>query len=186
MAQAEEVMRKLSTGQDSTLGNYLDLAKAVFGPRSKATFFLEGKIAQDGAQDEVIADESQMLMLLGKLHLDDKPCAHEDGVCAHEDPPAEEPVGSPRTNYELEAFVDALSNKEKLYVKSLLNTWADREQKSMDGPTEEEIAVYRNPARFNAGKIQVIKLVRERTNMNLVIAKNLVDRWESEGKFSAP
>jgi len=59
-------MRKLSTGQDSTLGNCLDLTKAIFGADSPAVKFLQDKIEQsaDGREEEVIADESQMLLAL--------------------------------------------------------------------------------------------------------------------------
>lgn len=59
-------MIKLSTGQDSTLGEYLKLSTAFFGAESKATQFIQNKIANspNGANEEVIADESQMLYLL--------------------------------------------------------------------------------------------------------------------------
>ena len=39
-------MRKLSTGDDATLGNYRKLATALFGQESKAVKFLDGKIDQ--------------------------------------------------------------------------------------------------------------------------------------------
>lgn len=61
-------MLKLSTGADSTLGSYLELTKAVFreGP---AVEYLEKKIAESpkGSQEEVIADERQMIQLLAGL-----------------------------------------------------------------------------------------------------------------------
>ena len=62
-------MHKLSTGQDSTLGNYLRLAKVVFGSDSKAVEFLNKKIAEapDGENEYVVADESQMIYLLTNL-----------------------------------------------------------------------------------------------------------------------
>lgn len=62
-------MRKLSTGDDSTLGNWRKLSAAVFGVDSKATKFLDQKIAESpkGEAEEVIADERQLLMVLGKL-----------------------------------------------------------------------------------------------------------------------
>lgn len=62
-------MIKLSTGQDSTLGNYLALTKAFMGEDSEPAKFLEKKIAEspNGENEEVIADESQMLQLLGSM-----------------------------------------------------------------------------------------------------------------------
>ena len=61
-------MQKLSTGQDSTLGNYLILCKAVFGEDSEATAFIQERVDKSGAEDEVIQDENQMLALLVELH----------------------------------------------------------------------------------------------------------------------
>jgi hypothetical protein len=62
-------MRKLSTGDDSTLGNYRELSALVFGEDSPATKFIDQKIVEspNGAEEEVIVDESQMLYLLGSL-----------------------------------------------------------------------------------------------------------------------
>ena len=62
-------MMKLSTGQDSTLGSYLKLALAVFGQNSAQVKFIMDKIAEspNGAHEEVIAAESQMLYLLVNL-----------------------------------------------------------------------------------------------------------------------
>ena len=59
-------MRKLSTGDDATLGNYRKLVIALFGQESKAVKFLDGKIDQspNGENEEVIVDESQMIYLL--------------------------------------------------------------------------------------------------------------------------
>ncbi len=63
-------MRELTTGDDSTLGNYLKLTKAVFGVDSPATKFLEKEIEKstNGENEEVIAAESQMLYLLAEKH----------------------------------------------------------------------------------------------------------------------
>lgn len=36
-------MKLLSTGQESTLENWIELSKAVFGENSKATAFLQDK-----------------------------------------------------------------------------------------------------------------------------------------------
>lgn len=63
-------MIKLSTGEDSTLENYIKMSKAVFGADSPATKFLEEKAANapDGIKEEVIAPETQVVMLLMKTH----------------------------------------------------------------------------------------------------------------------
>ncbi len=63
-------MKKLSTGHDSTLGSYLDLATAFFGEDSKAVEFLKNKIAESGKgkDEEVIAAENQMVFLLMHIH----------------------------------------------------------------------------------------------------------------------
>lgn len=62
-------MMKLSTGQDSTLASYLKLCLAVFGKDSPQVQFIMDKIATspNGAHEEVIAEESQMLYLLVNL-----------------------------------------------------------------------------------------------------------------------
>lgn len=65
-------MRKLSTGQDSTLGSYRKMAVAVFGEDSKAVKFLDKKIAEspNGEDEEVIVEESQAVAMLGQLHIE--------------------------------------------------------------------------------------------------------------------
>jgi hypothetical protein len=59
-------VKKLSTGQDSTLGEYRKLTVAILGEDSEAVKFLDEKIAESsvGEKEEVIAAESQMLYLL--------------------------------------------------------------------------------------------------------------------------
>jgi hypothetical protein len=57
-------MIKLSTGDDSTLGNYRKLAASVFGEQSGAVKFLDSKIELYGEKEEVIVDEAQMVLLL--------------------------------------------------------------------------------------------------------------------------
>ena len=59
-------MKKLSTGDDSTLASYRKLASLFFGERSKAVQFIDAKISisPDGQNEEVFADESQMVNLL--------------------------------------------------------------------------------------------------------------------------
>jgi len=67
-------MRKLSTGADSTLKEYMRLAKAVFGEDSKAVEYLDNKIKKSakGEDEEVIADERLILRLLIELHMKGK------------------------------------------------------------------------------------------------------------------
>ena len=62
-------MIKLSTGADSTLGNYRDLSAAFFGEDSPQVKFFDDKIAVStaGRDQEVIAAESQVLMLLWNM-----------------------------------------------------------------------------------------------------------------------
>ncbi len=62
-------MNKLSTGQDSTLGTYLKLCNLIFGTDSPQVKFIMNKIAEspNGADEEVIAEESQMMYLLFNL-----------------------------------------------------------------------------------------------------------------------
>ena len=62
-------MMKLSTGQDSTLASYLKLCLAIFGKDSPQVKFIMDKIATsaNGAHEEVITEESQMMYLLVNL-----------------------------------------------------------------------------------------------------------------------
>lgn len=62
-------MKKLSTGDDSTLGNYRKLCTTFFGKESKAVEFFDKKIKESpkGENEEVIADESQMLFMIGSM-----------------------------------------------------------------------------------------------------------------------
>lgn len=59
----------LSTGHPSTLATYRMLTVALFGEDSQAVAFLDGKIAESphGADEQVIADETQMLLLLAQV-----------------------------------------------------------------------------------------------------------------------
>jgi hypothetical protein len=63
-------MKTLTTGQDSTLGNYRKLTASVLGDDSPATKHLDNKILESpgGENEEVLADEGQMLNLLLSLH----------------------------------------------------------------------------------------------------------------------
>jgi len=62
-------MRKLSTGDDSTLGSYKKLTAIVLGEESAAVQYLNKKISESpkGENEEVLADESQMLLMLFSL-----------------------------------------------------------------------------------------------------------------------
>ena len=59
-------MRKLSTGHDSTLGKWHDLACVTLGPNSRPVEYLERQIAEHskGRDAEVAGDESQFLLAL--------------------------------------------------------------------------------------------------------------------------
>ncbi len=63
-------MKKISTGQDSTLGTYLGISR-FFG--KKAERFISDAImeAPNGDKEEVISDESHMMLLLSSM-------VHED------------------------------------------------------------------------------------------------------------
>jgi len=61
-------MKKLSTGQDATLGNYRKMAAIFFGVSSKAIQWLDDKIAEQGEDEEVIADEGQVLQVLFEMN----------------------------------------------------------------------------------------------------------------------
>lgn len=65
-------MNKLSTGQDSTLGNWLSLTQLVFGADSPASKFLEDKIQESpiGELEEVLASEGQLLNALVSIHME--------------------------------------------------------------------------------------------------------------------
>ena len=59
----------ISTGHPSTLATYRMLTVALFGEESPAVAFLDEKIAvsPNGADEVVIADETQMLTLLAQI-----------------------------------------------------------------------------------------------------------------------
>lgn len=64
-------MIKLSTGEESTLGEYRKLSAAFFGEDSKAVQYLDEQIAKapNGADEEVLADEGQMVYMLSTMSL---------------------------------------------------------------------------------------------------------------------
>jgi len=67
-------MSNLSTGDPATLGSYLKLSIIVYGEESNAVKFLKDKIknSPEGEREEVIADESQMIVALTTIHLGPK------------------------------------------------------------------------------------------------------------------
>jgi hypothetical protein len=66
-------MKKLSLGVDSTLENWIGLASATFGKNSEPVKFLKKKADEspNGLQEEVIADEGQLLMVLGQMFVEE-------------------------------------------------------------------------------------------------------------------
>lgn len=62
-------MKKISTGEPSTLGTYRNIAHIMNGgdEESEGVKFIDKKIAEQGVDMEVIADESQMIYLLGSM-----------------------------------------------------------------------------------------------------------------------
>lgn len=67
-------MQALSTGQPSTLGSYLKLCEVFFGADSVQARFIRSKINSNpnGADEEVVVEESQMMYLLVNLPPDGK------------------------------------------------------------------------------------------------------------------
>lgn len=58
----------LSTGQESTIGNWIDLSSAVFGHDSKQVEFLKSLVTEESGLDGLIlADETQMLHVLANI-----------------------------------------------------------------------------------------------------------------------
>ena len=62
-------MQKLSIGLDSNLGSYFKLCNIFFGEESVQSRFISRQIdkAPNGEDEEVMADESQMMFLLVNL-----------------------------------------------------------------------------------------------------------------------
>jgi hypothetical protein len=54
-----------------TLGYYRNFATAIFGADSKATKYIEDKIREQGEDEPVLADETQMYILLMELYQQD-------------------------------------------------------------------------------------------------------------------
>jgi hypothetical protein len=63
--EVEMTVPTLSTGQKSTVGVWIGLASAVFGPESKQVEFLKSKATKEHSLEEpVLADERQLLLVL--------------------------------------------------------------------------------------------------------------------------
>ena len=62
-------MKILSDGSPNTLGRWIEMSLVMFGEDSKPVSFLRGKVAEspNGLNEEVVADERQMLFLLVKM-----------------------------------------------------------------------------------------------------------------------
>jgi hypothetical protein len=50
-----------------TLGDYRDIAAQLGGEKCKAVAFFDEKIKEQGRDEEVLADTSQMLALIGSM-----------------------------------------------------------------------------------------------------------------------
>ena len=63
-------MNMLSVGMPSTLGSYLTLCNLFFGDESPQAKFIRDKVKEspEGLDEEVIAEESQMMYLLASLN----------------------------------------------------------------------------------------------------------------------
>lgn len=71
-------MIKLSSGHDSTLGNWLALVSAVLGRDCPAADFLRAEIerSEKGESEEVLADERQFINVLVNMNRDDNNYQH--------------------------------------------------------------------------------------------------------------
>ena len=68
MPEREREVPLMSTGQPSTLENWHALCVAVFGADSPATAYIAAKMAEQGADMAVLADESQLLYALIEMN----------------------------------------------------------------------------------------------------------------------
>lgn len=65
-------VKLMSTGQPSTLGNWYKMCAAYFGKDSSPTLFIKEKMDQQGEDQPVIADEGQLLSVLGKMFVEER------------------------------------------------------------------------------------------------------------------
>lgn len=70
MSDTKRTVRKLSTGEDNTLKTWIQLATVLYGEDSKPVTFLKDKAATatHGEDEEVIADERQVMLLLAQMN----------------------------------------------------------------------------------------------------------------------
>lgn len=61
-------MKKLWSGDDSTLEAWREIARLAFGEESAAVKYLDKRIEQEGPGAEVTEDMSQMNLLLATIH----------------------------------------------------------------------------------------------------------------------
>ena len=62
-------MNKLSTGDPSTLGSYIKLCKAFGFTKAQAYFEEKAYAAPHGEEEEVLADERQVMVLVVRLEV---------------------------------------------------------------------------------------------------------------------
>lgn len=61
-------MKKLWSGDDSTLEAWREIARLAFGEESAAVKYLDDRIVQEGPGAEVTEDMSEMNLLLATIH----------------------------------------------------------------------------------------------------------------------
>ncbi|QOC57907.1 hypothetical protein phiK7B1_052 [Pseudomonas phage phiK7B1] len=61
-------MKKLWSGDDSTLEAWREIARLAFGEESAAVKYLDGRIEQEGPGAEVTEEMSEMNLLLATIH----------------------------------------------------------------------------------------------------------------------
>lgn len=61
-------MKKLWSGDDSTLEAWREIARLAFGEDSAAVKYIDSKIEVEGPQAEVLDDMSGMNLLLATIH----------------------------------------------------------------------------------------------------------------------
>ena len=67
---SENCIRKLSTGEEPTLGNYRKMAKLLFGENSNAVFWMDLKISaeEEGADTVILVEERQVVWGMHKMN----------------------------------------------------------------------------------------------------------------------
>jgi hypothetical protein len=62
-------MKKLSTGDDATWGNYKKIAIIAFGKNSKPVKYIDERITTNGENSEVLSDETQIFDTLRAIYI---------------------------------------------------------------------------------------------------------------------